>query len=240
MEIKSYKKSFDHSYCLGVFTTLELLLNKPNEVIKILLSEKGEDNKGILKILNIAKKENIEVEFNGKLVDRISKKENTYVIGVFKKYTFNIKDKSHLVLVNPSDMGNMGTIIRTALGMNIKNIAIIKPSVDIFNPKVIRASMGSIFKLNIEFFESFEEYRKKFLDHKIYSFVLNGKFELKDLEIKKEEKYSLVFGNEGQGLDEEYFENISKTVKISQTDEVDSLNLGVAVGIGLYKFMLGE
>lgn len=240
MEIKSYKKSFEYGYSFGVFTTLELLLNKPKEIIKIVLSEKGKDNKGVIKILEIAKKEDFDVEFNQKLVDRISKKENTYVIGVFKKYSATIEDKNHLVLVNPSDMGNMGTIIRTALGMNMKNIAIIKPSVDIFNPKVVRASMGSIFKLNIEFFETFEEYRKKFLDHKIYSFILNGEIELKDLEIEKEEKYSLVFGNEGQGLNEEYFREISQTVKISQTSEVDSLNLSIAVGIGLYKFMLGE
>lgn len=240
MELKTYKKDFEHSYSFGVFTTLELLLNRPNEVIKIIISEKGNENKGIEKILNIAKKENYEVIFNDKLVDRISKKENTYVIGVFRKYTSLIEESNHLVLVNPSDMGNMGTIIRTALGMNIKNIGIITPSVDIFNPKVIRASMGSTFKLNIEFFRSFEDYKKKFTNNMLYSFILRGEVELKDIDIDSEKSYSLIFGNEGQGLNEEYFSKISQTVKISQTDEVDSLNLSIAVGIGLYKFALGE
>lgn len=240
MELKTYKKDFEHSYSFGVFTTLELLLNRPNEVIKIIISEKGNENKGIEKILNIAKKENYEVIFNDKLVDRISKKENTYVIGVFRKYTSLIEESNHLVLVNPSDMGNMGTIIRTALGMNIKNIGIITPSVDIFNPKVIRASMGSTFKLNIEFFRSFEDYKKKFTNNILYSFILRGEVELKDIDIDSEKSYSLIFGNEGQGLNEEYFSKISQTVKISQTDEVDSLNLSIAVGIGLYKFALGE
>ena len=56
-------------------------------------------------------------------------------------------------------MGNLGTILRSCLGFGMKDIAIIKPGVDIFDPKVVRASMGSIFSLNISYFNSFEDYK---------------------------------------------------------------------------------
>ena len=54
---------------------------------------------------------------------------------------------NHIVLVNPSDMGNLGTIIRTAVGFGFTDIGIISPAVDAYNPKVIRGSMGSFSKL---------------------------------------------------------------------------------------------
>ena len=55
-------------------------------------------------------------------------------------------------------MGNMGTIIRTCVGFGIKNLAVIEPAVDIFNPKVVRASMGAVFHVNICRYDSFDTY----------------------------------------------------------------------------------
>ena len=60
----------------------------------------------------------------------------------------------------PSDMGNLGTIIRTAVGFGCTDIGIISPAVDAYNPKVIRGSMGSFFKVNLQYFDSFEEYKE--------------------------------------------------------------------------------
>ena len=111
----------------------------------------------------------IEYTYDDKLIKKISDKENCYVIGIFNKYYSNLDlNEPHVVLVNPSNMGNVGTIIRTMLGFNYKNLAIITPSVDIFNPKVIRASMGSIFGVNIKLFSSFDEYKETYNKHKIY------------------------------------------------------------------------
>ena len=61
--------------------------------------------------------------------------------------------------MNPSDMGNMGTIIRTGIGFGIRNLAIVEPAVDVFNPRVVRASMGSLFQMNFRYYDSFETYR---------------------------------------------------------------------------------
>ena len=101
----------------------------------------------------------------------------------------NIENGNHVVLVSPTDSGNLGTIIRTMIGLNINNLAIIEngkdtqnkveleksnTSVDIFNPKTIRASMGSIFNINIEYFKNYDEYEIKFKQNTKYAFCLEG------------------------------------------------------------------
>lgn len=236
VQIKPYKKCFEYGYSFGVFPTLELLENKEQEVIKVILMNKGLENEGVIKMLELCNQRGVPVEINDKAINRISKKENNYTVGVFRKYEERIVPGNHLVLVNPSDMGNLGTVVRTGLGFNIGDIAIIKPGVDIFDPKVIRASMGAIFKTRIEYFESFEDYAKRFPENKGYPFMLNGKHILQEIEPYKQKPYSLIFGNEGSGLDEDYYKHIGESVKIRQSEAIDSLNLSIAVGIALYEF----
>ena len=108
----------------------------------------------------LCEKQNIEIRYDDKSINKISDKENCFVVGVFKKFSSKLVDDKHVVLVNPSDMGNIGTIMRTMLGFNFKNLIIVRPCVDVFNPKVVRASMGAIFSLNIVEFDNVEEYLK--------------------------------------------------------------------------------
>ena len=78
-------------------------------------------------------------------------------VGEFSKFTGEKSaHEDQVVLVNPSDMGNAGTIMRTALGFGYKKIILIKPCIDIFNPKVVRSSMVAIFSLNIIYYDSIE------------------------------------------------------------------------------------
>jgi TrmH family RNA methyltransferase len=230
--MKKYSKELDYSYTLGIFPTIELINRKHDLITKIVLSNeiKADINN---KLLNLCNTYNIEHIYDDSFIKKVSDKENCYVVGIFKKEHNKLDtNKSHLVLVNPSNMGNVGTIIRTMLGFNYKDLAIIMPSVDIFNPKVIRASMGSIFGINIELFSSFEEYTNLYNNHKIYTFMLDGEDEIQD--VKEENIHSLVFGNESSGLDESYKKYNS--VVIPHSVEIDSLNLTIAIGISLYKF----
>lgn len=231
--MKRYEKDMDYSYTLGIFPTIELLNRKSIAVSKIIFS--SEINKDIEnKIIELCNNK-IEYTYDEKLIKKISDKENCYVIGIFNKYYSNLDlNEPHVVLVNPSNMGNVGTIIRTMLGFNYKNLAIITPSVDIFNPKVIRASMGSIFGVNIKLFSSFDEYKETYNKHKIYTFMTDGKLKLN--EIEKDNLVSLVFGNESSGLDESYKKY--ESVVINHSNEIDSLNLTIAIGISLYEFSL--
>lgn len=235
MEIKSYKKGFEHSYSFGMFPTIELIKSRPDKVIKVLVSSdyKSDSNTDIFEI---CKKYNIETEINDKAIRRISDKENNFVVGVFGKYSCNLeKNSSHVVLVNPSNMGNMGTIIRTLTGFGLNDLAVISPGVDVFDPKVIRAAMGSIFKINFEYFDNFDLYKEKFNNRKMYSFMLDGAISLKDVHHDSNKNFSLIFGNEATGLDAS-FASVGTSVLIKHTDRIDSLNLTIAAGIALYHF----
>ncbi len=233
LQIKPYKKNVSYSYTLGAFPTYELILSKPEVVHKVLIHS-GYTDEESLRTLCI--KNSIPLEVNDKLIGRLSDKDNCFVAGIFTKYSCELsKEKPHIVLVNPSNMGNMGTIIRTIVGFGIYNMAIIQPSADIFNPKSIRASMGALFKLNFQLYDSFDEYRRQYSSHDVFTFMLNKEHTINIKDCPKPKLFSLVFGNEARGLDDSFLK-VGTSVMIPQTSDVDSLNLTIAVGIGAYEF----
>lgn len=239
MNYKPYKKEFPYSYTIGVFPTLELLHHRLDLVEKVILHSKGEENTGCEKIVALCEQHHIPVETNNKLIQRMSKKGNCYALGVFKKTTVSLaKDEHHIVLVHPGDMGNLGTIIRTILGFGIRNIAIIRPGVDAYDPKVIRGSMGSFFHVHIEYFDEFSTYAQKF-NHDMYTFRLDGATELSDVRIEEGKPYALLFGNESSGLPLA-FNDIGTGVVIPHSDAIDSMNLSIAVGIAVYHFQMNH
>ena len=144
-------------------------------------------------------------------------------------------DAPHIVLVNPSDSGNLGTILRTALGFGLVNIAIIRPAVDSDDPRVTRASMGAAFSLNVRHFDSFDAYRAEFPERQLFPFMLTGAVPLSEAVRKVEGEYSLVFGNEATGLPD-VFATYGVSTLIPHSGKIDSLNLAIAAGIGMYAF----
>ena len=232
--MKAYAKDGDYSYTLGVFPTIELLKNKHDKVFKVVLSTSTSQNRGLPVILKLCEQYHIEIEYNDKTINKLSKKGNCYAIGFYYKYDCVIEEGNHVVLVNPGDMGNIGTIIRTMLGFNYKNLIIIRPGVDINDPKAVRASMGSVFSINYKYYNTFEEYMKDYPDHQIYTLMLKGATNIHQLEMPKG-NHSLVFGNESSGLPDEYL-NYGKSVFIPHSKYIDSLNLSMALGITLNHF----
>ena len=232
-KIEKYNKDRDYSFTFGAFPTFELIKNKPKQVVCVLLHSKLKQTDDIVELINLCKKKNIPIYNDDKVINKIADKENCFVVGVFKKYEMKNKKGKHLVLVNPSDMGNMGTILRTALGFGYENINIVKPCVDIFNPKVVRASMGAIFSLNICEFESVEDYLQS-NNNKKYFFMLNGKKVLGEFETPKE-NYDIVFGNEASGLPE-FLIDVDESVVIKHSNKIDSLNLPISAGMAMYEF----
>ena len=232
-KIKKYQKKFDYTYAFGAYPVLDLLKNQSDKIYTILFKQKSLESEGIKEIQSICKQKDINTQINTRLIDKISVKENTYVVGVFKKYKSNIeKDNNHLVLVNPSNKGNIGTIIRTMLGFKFEDLAIIGPSVDIFDPMVVRATMGGLFGIRFQHFESIEKYILKFPKQNLYTFMLNGKKEIKEVNFKK--PFSIVQGNESRGLDDTYLD-MGESVYISHSKDIDSLNLSVATSISLWE-----
>lgn len=232
MKVSSYKKENGNTYSLGATVTMEYLNVTPDAVEGIYLHPKFDSEDTILKIHEICSAHNVPVETSEKPFNILSKKGNCFVIGVIKKQKETIKEGSHVVLVNPSDAGNMGTIIRTCAGFGILDIAVITPAVDTFDPKTVRASMGARARVKMELFDSFEEYERRFPDNKLYPFMLDGSTLLQKTNIQG--PFSLIFGNEATGLPAS-FQAKGQPVRIEHTHNIDSLNLPTAVGIAIYE-----
>lgn len=232
---KPYKKNFEYSYSFGAFPTIELIKARPENVLKVLVSSAYREE-GSANLTALCRKMGVETEINDKLISRLCPKENCFVIGVFNKYSCEIDRKApHVALDNPGNMGNLGTIIRTMLGFRVKNLAIIGGGADILDPKAVRASMGAIFRINFACFDSIESYAADFCGRDLYPFMLDGEYALNALPPREDKPFTLIFGNEATGLDEKY-RGIGHSVVIKHSNEIDSLNLSIAVGIALYQF----
>lgn len=234
MRLKKYDRDDPHGYSFGVFPTIELLRHQAGQVREVLVHSSSERNAGIAQIRALCQPLDIPVSVDDKLVERLAAKENTYAVGVFQKYRSPLNAAAnHLVLVEPADMGNLGTILRTLLAFGLHNLALIQPAVDCFDPRVVRASMGALFQVKVAYFEAFADYQAAFggVERRLYSFMSDGAEAL--LDARFDAPYTLIFGNESSGLPES-FRQAGVSVAIPQSDAVDSLNLAVAVGIGLY------
>ncbi len=166
-----------------------------------------------------------------------SNKSAPNVIAVCNFINDKIETKNDLICLDCiQDPGNLGTIMRSALAFSYLNILLSKDSVNKYNEKVVQASQGAIFNLNVESFDinNLKEYKKK--GYKIVVTTLaKDSISLACFNKKANEKYIYVFGNEGNGVRKEVQDLADYKVFIEIKD-IDSLNVGVAAGIVLYKF----
>ncbi len=230
--LRSYKPDLPHSYALGVSPTIELLAHRPDEVTEVVVCATWERNSGIHKIMEACAERGVEVIVSDRTLSRIARRTDCWAAGVFRKYHADLSPEAdHVVLVSPNDMGNVGTVIRTMLASGVADLAVVGPACDLFDPRVVRASMGAFFRVRHARFGSFGEYLERF-PREPYCFMPAGGSDLPDVQFRH--PFALVFGGEGEGLPEEY-RSVGTGVRIPQTHAVDSLNLAVSVGIALYE-----
>ena len=238
--LEAYKSELDYSYAPGIFPSMECLTYRPDKVRRLLVHSSAAGREGTDKLCVLAERHGIRIEEADRALGRISGKENCYAAAVFGKFGDEPDpEKPHVVLHQPGDSGNVGTILRTALGLGIEDVALVRPCADVFDPKVVRASMGAMFRLRIRVYDDFEEYREKYTGRTLYPFMLDASVPLQEAVKEKAEKWTLVFGNEGRGLPKE-FSTYGQAVRIESNEKVDSLNLGIAAAIGIYEFMKEE
>lgn len=139
-----------------------------------------------------------------------------------------------LMLDQIQDPGNLGTIIRSAVAFNIDTIILGENTVDLYNSKVIRASQGLMFHINIVKKDLLEIIPKlKEDNYKIMGTKVTHGNSLKSL--AKNSKFAIIMGNEGNGISEEVEEFCDEFVYIDMNPECESLNVGVATSIILYE-----
>lgn len=172
------------------------------------------------------------------LFAQLSSQENSQGVILVYKYTENDINKIEnnvIVLDKVGDPGNLGTIIRTADAAGFKDIILTKGSVDCYNEKVVRSTMGSIFNINLYYVE--EEFLLKFLKEKNYKLISTV---LSDdcvpyTKMKLEERNAIIFGNEGNGIGENIINSSDEKVIIPIYGTAESLNVAMACGIIIYK-----
>ncbi len=156
------------------------------------------------------------------------------ICAVFDKQEREINFNKKIIYLNDiSDPGNLGTILRTAVAFDIENIVVDSNCADIYNAKTISAAKDAILNLNIAYDKNFKLFNKIKSEMKVYSTNLRGGSGMR--EIKKDEQFCIVFGNEANGVSEEILEKSDGFLKIKMSDNMESLNVAISAGIIFYE-----
>lgn len=134
------------------------------------------------------------------------------------------------------DPGNLGTILRTVDSVGLNQILVSKGTADSYNPKVVRSTMGAIFRVKIIECENLENTLKEVKKHKYQLAItsLQTKNSIYDVEFNKK---VIVIGNEANGVKKEIQDMADVKVKIPMLGKTESLNASVATGIVLYEYV---
>lgn len=148
--------------------------------------------------------------------------------------TTNDTQSRFLILENIQDPGNLGTMLRTAEAAGASGIIMSRDCADIFNPKVIRSTMGSVFRVPFVYVEDFtgavQELKKS--DITVYAAYLHGGESMREMQFDK--KCAIMIGNEGNGLTDEAVSVADKRVFIPMAGQIESLNAAIAAAILLF------
>jgi len=199
---------------------------------KNIIEEAKKNNKIITYITDdINKIEDNVFYLDKKLKESLSSLKNSNEDIALVKYleAKEISNKTILLIDNVRDPSNLGTILRTCLAFNVKDIVISENTVDLYNPKTLRASEGAIFSLNIVR-ENLIDFINKHKDYKVLSTSLKAN----DLNALNYDKKIIVIGNEGNGVSKEIL-NISDDYLKIPIKNIDSLNVAIATSIILYE-----
>ena len=143
-----------------------------------------------------------------------------------KKEVLNLEGPLTIVLDGIQDPGNMGTIIRTADWFGITQIVASEDTVDVYNPKVIGATMGSFMRVQVSY-KNLAAWLPT-IKLPVYGALLEGE---NVFTIKSPQKGLLVIGSEGKGIRENIIDFVTHPVTIPKIGDAESLNAGIAAGI---------
>lgn len=163
------------------------------------------------------------------------------VLAIVKMPEYDIRDiladerKSWVILDDLRDPGNLGTIIRTAEGAGMSGVIMSRESVDLFNPKVVRSTMGAIFRVPFCYVDSLtnviDDIKKA--GYEVYATAMEGS-EVYDC-VDYTKGAAFIIGNEANGVSDEVFEKASMRVRIPMEGKLESLNAAVSAALIMYE-----
>lgn len=211
-------------------------------VIKlIVVCEENVNDGGIDKKLlyEIAKYECIYV--SKKVFDLISEvKTPQGILAVIEKDNsedkIDYKQDVIVVLDGIQDPGNLGTILRTIDSVGLNQVIVSKETADAYNPKVVRSTMGAIFRVNIIESENLIDTLKNMKKHKykVMATSLETENSIYDVDYTKK---VIVIGNEANGVSKEILDYADEKIKIPMLGKTESLNASVATAVILYEYV---
>ncbi|WP_422486993.1 TrmH family RNA methyltransferase [Gudongella sp. DL1XJH-153] len=242
-EIKSLerrKNRWDGSkFIIEGIKLIEEALESKASLLRIILTDSLKNTEQGEMLYNRIKNLNEIVYLPQTLFDTISNVENSQgIIGIvaFNPLGLELLPSDGLILYldGLQDPGNMGTIIRSADAFGIRGIVIGNKCVDPYNPKVVRATMGSIFRVSLYFEKNHAGYFEDiFRERRIIATSLKDATSLNDLKFSC--KDVIVVGNEGNGVSFDIIERSDVRVIIPMKGDAESLNAGVAASILMYE-----
>ncbi|MDO4199345.1 MAG: RNA methyltransferase [Clostridia bacterium] len=144
-----------------------------------------------------------------------------------------------VMLENIQNPSNLGSIFRTCDALGVKNVIISGDSCDVYNPKVLRGSMGAVFRLNIKICDDFRSRISECTEsgYKVYATVPSNDAEKLGIGSLLSGKSAVVFGNEGNGITPETIDLCTHKLTIPMAKNAESLNVAVAAGIVIWELM---
>jgi TrmH family RNA methyltransferase len=158
-------------------------------------------------------------------------------VGVARKKHYTKSDfkglKKIVLLEGIKDLGNLGTILRTACAFNIDGIVLYGNCADIYSPKCVRSAVGNLWKIPVIKISTLADLEELFADYQKVATLPLAKNTLKNF--IPQEKILIMFGSEADGLSEELKKFATDSVKIEMNNQVESLNLAVSCAVVMYK-----
>jgi len=238
---KKSRKS-DNSFVVEGTRLTEEALKSSWNVKELFYSHSFKDSAEGQMLLDLARRKRIEVtEVQEKVVRKMAETQTPQgVVAVVEQRSFDLelfldqKPAFTLALESLKDPGNLGTIIRTADALGVEGIFLSAQSVELYNPKVVRSSMGSLFHLPIFYPVPILELLHRLKgDIKIVASLASGGANCKQVDFS--DPICLLIGGEAFGLSKEVQALADSKVSIPDYGSAESLNVSVAAGILMYE-----
>ncbi|MEK7644579.1 MAG: RNA methyltransferase [Patescibacteria group bacterium] len=242
LQEKKYRREFNEFTVEGVKGVSEALESKMT-VALIVIDGKLRDRDDMREIIKLADSLEVATEFCGRLdIDNIKTTETfPGVIAIVETPDYgsvDLADNSPIIALSGlKDPGNLGTIIRTADWFGIKNIILGEDTVEPYNPKVVRSTMGSLFRVKIFESNNIVQTISNLKDKQNYAVVALDMAGKNLTEMKSPKKTIYIFGNESHGLEPKLDNLITERYTIPGRGGAESLNVAVAAGITMSRIM---
>ncbi len=163
------------------------------------------------------------------------------ILCIMKQFHYKVEDilmkkNPHIIVLEDlQDPGNLGTIMRAGEGAGISGVILSNNCVDIYNPKTIRSTMGSIYRVPFVYVEDIKKTVKILKEYKIITYAAHLKQSQNYEKLDLVRPTAFLIGNEGNGLSDELSSMADAYLKIPMAGEVESLNAAIAASILMYE-----